>query len=51
MLAGATVALATALSGGAIGAAAGGLLGAIVVWEFPKKARVYNDRLSRGIIQ
>jgi len=43
MLAGATP---PALSGGAIGAAAGGLLGLGI----EEQARVYNDRLSRGII-
>jgi len=42
-------ALATALSGGAIGAAAG-LFGAIVGLGPEEQARVYNDRLSRGII-
>lgn len=50
MLAGATAtALATTLSGGAIGAAAGGLFGALVGLGIPEeRARVYNDRLSRG---
>lgn len=50
MLAGATAtAIATALSGGAIGAAAGGLAGALVGLGIPEeRAKVYNDRLSRG---
>lgn len=50
MLAGATAtALATTLSGGAIGAAAGSLFGALVGLGIPEeRARVYNDRLSRG---
>ena len=50
MLAGATAtALATTISGGAIGAAAGGLLGALIGLGIPEdRARVYNDRLSRG---
>ncbi len=50
MLAGATAtALATTFSGGAIGAAAGGLFGALVGLGIPEeRARVYNDRLSRG---
>ena len=50
MLAGATAtALATTVSGGAIGAAAGGLFGALVGLGIPEeRARVYNDRLSRG---
>ena len=50
MLAGATAtAIATALSGGAIGAAAGGLVGALVGLGIPEeRAKVYNDRLSRG---
>jgi hypothetical protein len=42
-------ALATTLAGGAIGAAAGGLLGALVGLGIPEeRARVYNDRVSRG---
>jgi hypothetical protein len=42
-------ALATALTGGAIGAAAGGLGGALVGLGIPdERARVYNDRVSRG---
>jgi hypothetical protein len=50
MLAGATAtALATTVSGGAIGAAAGSLFGALVGLGIPEeRARVYNDRLSRG---
>lgn len=50
MLAGATAtAIATTLSGGAIGAATGGLLGALVGLGIPEeRAKVYNDRLSRG---
>jgi hypothetical protein len=50
MLAGATATtLATTLSGGAIGAAAGSLFGALVGLGIPEeRARVYNDRLSRG---
>lgn len=50
MLAGATAtALATTLSGGAIGAAAGGLLGALVGLGIPEeRAKVYNERVSRG---
>lgn len=50
VLAGATATtLATTLSGGAIGAAAGGLFGALVGLGIPEeRARVYNDRLSRG---
>lgn len=50
MLAGATAtALATTLAGGAIGAVAGGLLGALVGLGIPEeRARVYNDRVSRG---
>ena len=50
MLAGAgATALATAVTGGAIGAAAGGLLGALVGLGIPEeRARVYNDRVSRG---
>jgi uncharacterized membrane protein len=50
MLAGATAtALATTASGAAIGAAAGGLLGALVGLGIPEdRARVYNDRVSRG---
>jgi hypothetical protein len=50
MLAGATAtAIATTLAGGAIGAAAGGLLGALIGLGIPEeRARVYNDRVSRG---
>lgn len=50
MLAGATAtAIATTLSGTAIGAAAGGLLGALIGLGIPEeRARVYNDRVSRG---
>lgn len=50
VLAGAeATALATTLAGGAIGAAAGGLLGALVGLGIPEeKARVYNERVSRG---
>nr|RNJ66642.1 MAG: histidine kinase [Leptolyngbya sp. IPPAS B-1204] len=50
MLAGAgATALATTLAGGAIGAAAGGLLGALVGLGIPEdRARVYNERVSRG---
>lgn len=50
MLAGATAtAIATTLSGGVIGAAAGGLIGALVGLGIPEeRARVYNERLSRG---
>ncbi len=50
MLAGAgATALATTLAGGAIGAAAGGLLGALVGLGIPEdRAKVYNDRVSRG---
>jgi hypothetical protein len=50
MLAGATATtIATTLSGGAIGAAAGGLVGALVGLGIPEeRAKVYNDRLSRG---
>ncbi len=50
MLAGATAtALATTLSGGAIGAVAGGLIGALIGLGIPEeRARVYNDRVSRG---
>jgi hypothetical protein len=50
VLAGAeATALATTLAGGAIGAAAGGLLGALVGLGIPEeRARVYNDRVSRG---
>jgi hypothetical protein len=50
MLAGATATtVATTLSGGAIGAAAGGLAGALVGLGIPEeRAKVYNDRLSRG---
>lgn len=50
MLAGAgATALATALTGGAIGAAAGGLLGALAGLGIPEeRARIYNDRVTRG---
>lgn len=50
MLGGAlATALATTLTGGAIGAAAGGLVGALVGLGIPEdRARVYNDRVSRG---
>jgi uncharacterized protein YcfJ len=50
MLGGAlATALATAITGGAIGAAAGGLVGALVGLGIPEdRARVYNDRVSRG---
>ena len=50
MLAGATAtAIATTLSGTAIGAAAGGLLGALIGLGIPEeRARVYNDRVTRG---
>lgn len=42
-------ALATTIAGGAIGAAAGGLVGALVGLGIPEeRARVYNDRVSRG---
>jgi hypothetical protein len=50
MLAGATATtIATTLAGGAIGAAAGGLVGALIGLGIPEeRARVYNDRVSRG---
>lgn len=50
MLAGATATtLATTLAGTAIGAAAGGLLGGLVGLGIPEdRARVYNERVSRG---
>lgn len=50
MLAGATATtLATTLSGAAIGAASGGLIGALIGMGIPEdRARVYNDRVSRG---
>jgi uncharacterized membrane protein len=50
MLAGATAtAIATTLSGTAIGAAAGGLLGALIGLGIPEeRAKVYNERVSRG---
>jgi hypothetical protein len=50
MLGGAlATALATTITGGAIGAAAGGLVGALVGLGIPEdRARVYNDRVSRG---
>lgn len=45
----AATALATTISGGAIGAAAGGLIGGLVGLGIPEdRARVYNDRVSRG---
>jgi len=50
MLAGATATtIATTLAGGAIGAAAGGLVGALIGLGIPEeRARVYNQRVSRG---
>ncbi|HBL12838.1 MAG TPA: histidine kinase [Cyanobacteria bacterium UBA11162] len=50
MLAGATAtAIATTLAGGAIGAAAGSLLGALIGLGIPEeRAKVYNERVSRG---
>ncbi len=50
MLAGATAtALATTVTGAGIGAAAGSLIGALVGLGIPQeRARVYNDRVSRG---
>jgi hypothetical protein len=50
MLAGAAATtIATTLAGGAIGAAAGGLVGALIGLGIPEeRARVYNERLSRG---
>lgn len=50
MLAGATAtAIATTVAGGAIGAVTGGLLGALVGLGIPEeRARVYEDRISRG---
>jgi hypothetical protein len=50
MLGGAlATALATTISGGAIGAAAGGLVGGLVGLGIPEdRAKVYNDRVSRG---
>lgn len=50
MLAGAAAtAIATTLAGGAIGAVTGGLLGALIGLGIPEeRARVYNDRISRG---
>ncbi len=45
----AATAIATAISGGAIGAAAGGIVGALAGLGIPEeRARVYNDRLTRG---
>lgn len=42
-------AIATTIAGGAIGAAAGGLVGALIGLGIPEeRARVYNDRVSRG---
>ena len=41
--------LATAIAGGAIGAAAGGLVGALIGLGIPEeRAKIYNDRVSRG---
>jgi hypothetical protein len=41
--------LATTLAGGAIGAAAGGIVGALVGLGIPEdRARVYSDRFQRG---
>lgn len=41
--------IASTLAGGAIGAAAGGLVGALVGLGIPEeRARVYNDRVSKG---
>ncbi len=50
MLAGAgATALATTLTGAGIGAVAGGLIGGLVGLGIPEeRARVYNDRVSRG---
>ncbi len=50
MLAGAAATtIATTLAGGAIGAAAGGLVGALIGLGIPEeRAKVYNERLSRG---
>jgi len=50
MLGGAlATALATTISGGAIGAAAGGLVGGLVGLGIPEdRAKVYNDRVSKG---
>lgn len=50
MLAGATATtIATTLTGGAIGAVSGGLIGALIGLGIPEeRARVYNDRVSRG---
>jgi hypothetical protein len=50
MLAGATAtAIATTIAGGAIGAVAGGLLGSLIGLGIPEeRARVYQDRISRG---
>ncbi len=50
MLAGAAAtAIATTLAGGAIGAVTGGVLGALIGLGIPEeRARVYNDRISRG---
>lgn len=50
LLAGATAtAIATTLAGGAIGAAAGGLAGALIGLGIPEhRAKVYNERVSRG---
>lgn len=50
LLAGAeATAIATTLAGGAIGAAAGGLIGALIGLGIPEeRAKVYNDRVSKG---
>lgn len=50
LLAGAeATAIASALAGAGIGAAAGGLIGALVGLGIPEeRAKVYNDRVSRG---
>lgn len=50
MLAGATATtIATTLTGGAIGAVSGGLIGALIGLGIPEeRAKVYNDRVSRG---
>jgi uncharacterized membrane protein len=43
------VILANTLIGGGIGAASGGLLGALIGWGVPEeRANYYNDRLSEG---
>ncbi|ACK69097.1 hypothetical protein PCC7424_0637 [Gloeothece citriformis PCC 7424] len=50
MLAGATATtLATTLSGGVIGAVSGGIIGGLIGLGIPEeRARVYNERVSRG---